>query len=298
MRYCITYFDAEYTKQPSTFNISRSVLLLLSTLLFIMAIGVSFSAYLRICIPARTDIITHTVRVPEYSVDFNELAGITSHLSQIIDFLGKNESFISASFSNRIVSENFNYIEFVEKMSRAVEFAELLSAQSGNLEELKRLNDLLEQEVTLRQSKCNELLVYLEEQSVIWAHTPSIWPTPIQRLTSKFGFRRSPITGSPSFHEGVDLVAQTGTPVRATANGVVVFAGFRTGYGYLVTIDHGFGYITRYAHNSKLLVDTENIVKKGDLIAVSGSTGQSVGPHLHYEVLYNGVPVNASKFLP
>jgi murein DD-endopeptidase MepM/ murein hydrolase activator NlpD len=298
MRYCVTYFDAEYTKQPSTFNVSKSVLLLFATFLLVMLAGVLFSVYLHIFVPARTDMITYTVNVPEYSVDFNELASITSRLSQIIDFLGKNESFISSSFSNRVVSERFNYAEFIEGMSLSVELAESLSSQNGNLEELKHLNALLEQEIAIRQAKCNELLVYLEEQSVIWAHTPSIWPTPIPRVTSKFGFRRSPITGSPAFHEGTDLVAQMGTPVRTTADGVVVFAGSRTGYGYLVTVDHGFGYITRYAHNSKLLVDTGNIVKKGDLIALSGSTGRSAGPHLHYEVLYNGVPVNASKFLP
>jgi murein DD-endopeptidase MepM/ murein hydrolase activator NlpD len=77
-----------------------------------------------------------------------------------------------------------------------------------------------------------------------------------------------------------------------------VFSGIKSGYGYLITIDHGFGYMTRYAHNSKNLVKVGDFVKKGDLIALIGSTGRSVGPHLHYEVLYDGTPVNSAKYLP
>lgn len=117
------------------------------------------------------------------------------------------------------------------------------------------------------------------------------------RYSSRFGMRTHPVTGKRRMHDGVDMAAPTGTPVYATADGVVTFAGWANGYGRLVKIRHAMGYETRYAHNSKLRVKVGQRVSRGDRIADMGSSGRSTGPHVHYEVRINGRPVNPMKYI-
>ena len=118
------------------------------------------------------------------------------------------------------------------------------------------------------------------------------------RLTSNFGYRGNPIGGGSGFHEGIDIGVDYGTPVRATAAGKVTMAGWVDGYGNLVEIDHGNGFVTRYGHNSMLLVTVGQEVRAGSIVALAGSTGRSTGPHVHYEVRVNGTPTNPLLFLP
>lgn len=131
------------------------------------------------------------------------------------------------------------------------------------------------------------------------ATTPSIWPSR-GVITSPYGSRIDPVTGSSStFHEGIDIADDYGTPIVATAAGVVTFAGYTDGgYGNLVEIDHGNGFVTRYGHNSAVVVTPGMTVKQGQTIAVMGSTGKSTGAHVHYEVRINGSPVDPMLFLP
>jgi murein DD-endopeptidase MepM/ murein hydrolase activator NlpD len=98
-------------------------------------------------------------------------------------------------------------------------------------------------------------------------------------------------------HSGMDFAGSEGEAVEAVAAGVVTFAGVRSGYGNLVEIDHGNGYATRYGHNESILVSVGEVVKKGEQIALMGSTGRSTGPHVHFEVLYNGTPINPERFV-
>jgi len=109
--------------------------------------------------------------------------------------------------------------------------------------------------------------------------------------------RRSPFTGKRKMHEGVDIASRTGTPVFATADGIVSKAETAAGYGKLVVIDHGYGYKTYYAHNSKIFVKVGQRVKRNERISAVGNTGSSTGSHVHYEVHLNGVPVNPKKYL-
>jgi murein DD-endopeptidase MepM/ murein hydrolase activator NlpD/predicted outer membrane lipoprotein len=122
---------------------------------------------------------------------------------------------------------------------------------------------------------------------------PSIWPTE-GAITGCFCYRSYP---DSEFHPGVDIVNDYGSPVYATASGTVILAGWDSGYGEKIEIDHGNGYVTWYGHNSELLVSTGQSVRKGELIARVGSTGFATGPHVHYEVLENGTPVNPVPFL-
>jgi murein DD-endopeptidase MepM/ murein hydrolase activator NlpD len=116
-------------------------------------------------------------------------------------------------------------------------------------------------------------------------------------ISSFFGTRVDPFTGYTAFHPGVDFAGEAGDRVVSVATGVVTWSGERVGYGNLVEIDHGNGYLTRYGHNSKLLVKVGDTVQKGQSLALIGSTGHSTGPHLHFEVLRDGNPVDPMSFI-
>lgn len=116
-------------------------------------------------------------------------------------------------------------------------------------------------------------------------------------ISSYFGYRSDPFHGNTTWHKGIDFVAPEGTDVMATAAGVVVFAGVKDGYGNVVEIGHGDGLVTRYGHNSKLVVKVGELVRKGQVIAKVGSTGRSTAPHVHYEVLRDGLFLNPAKYL-
>jgi murein DD-endopeptidase MepM/ murein hydrolase activator NlpD len=117
-------------------------------------------------------------------------------------------------------------------------------------------------------------------------------------VTSEFGWRVHPIFGTRRLHAGIDLGAPTGTPIYAAAAGVVIQAGVQNGYGNAVIISHGNGLSTLYGHQSKIAVSAGQSVARGDLIGYVGSTGNSTGPHLHFEVRENGTAVNPRLHLP
>ena len=127
--------------------------------------------------------------------------------------------------------------------------------------------------------------------------TPDIWPVS-GVVSSHFGFRISPGGIGSTYHEGLDIASSYGNPVHATANGRITQAGWVNGYGYLVEIDHGNGIKTRYGHNSAILVSVGDQVVEGQTISLIGSTGNSTGPHCHYEVRVNGEAVDPTLFLP
>lgn len=127
--------------------------------------------------------------------------------------------------------------------------------------------------------------------------TPDIWPVS-GVVSSHFGFRVSPGGIGSTYHEGLDIASSYGNPVHATANGRITQAGWVNGYGYLVEIDHGNGIKTRYGHNSAILVSVGDQVVQGQTISLIGSTGNSTGPHCHYEVRVNGEAVDPTLFLP
>jgi len=141
-----------------------------------------------------------------------------------------------------------------------------------------------------------ELDNFFKNQKSLLVSTPSIWPTR-GWVSSGFGFRKSPFTGIREKHKGLDIASRTGAAIRSTADGVVAVEGREGGYGKMIEIDHGYGLVTRYGHNSKHLVKVGDRVKRGQTIALLGSTGRSTGPHLHYEVLLNGVPMNPKNYI-
>jgi len=151
-----------------------------------------------------------------------------------------------------------------------------------------------------QQEEFESLLRSLEDQQNLLASTPAI--RPISRsvkswVTSKFGYRKSPFTGKREFHKAYDIASRKGTPILATADGVVTFSGKKGLLGKTIVINHGHGMVTRYGHNYKLLKKRGDKVKRWETIALMGSTGRSTGPHVHYEVHLNGIPVNPEKYM-
>jgi murein DD-endopeptidase MepM/ murein hydrolase activator NlpD len=137
----------------------------------------------------------------------------------------------------------------------------------------------------------------LTQQKLRQWQAPANLPTATGEHSSVFGWRIDPFSGKHSFHEGVDFLGEIGTPILAAAPGVVVTAEYHSQYGNMVEVDHGNSITSRYAHASRLLVKTGDVVKTGDTLSLLGSTGRSTGPHLHFEIRYKGVPQNPLYFL-
>jgi murein DD-endopeptidase MepM/ murein hydrolase activator NlpD len=165
------------------------------------------------------------------------------------------------------------------------------------LGEFKTQLDDLVKSIELKGDQMSVLEAMLVEDSAQKKFLPSFLPVEGAAMTSNFGYRIDPFTGAHTMHDGVDFSAPTGTPILASASGKVVKAESETGYGNVVDVDHGNGLVTRYAHASKILVREGDLVVRGQALAEVGSTGRSTAPHLHFEVRFNGVPQNPTKFL-
>jgi murein DD-endopeptidase MepM/ murein hydrolase activator NlpD len=165
------------------------------------------------------------------------------------------------------------------------------------LPEFTGLVDQLARDVHVRGDQLEVLEALLVQTSAHRKFLPSLRPIADGWFSSNFGHRIDPITGQSSFHEGIDFVAEPGTPVLAAASGKVVYAGWHPQYGKMLEVDHGNGLVSRYAHASSLAVGEGDLVVRGQRVAAVGSTGRSTGPHLHFEVRLNGVPQNPARFL-
>ena len=169
------------------------------------------------------------------------------------------------------------------------------------LKEMRRLDERLDKQIRLVVALRSEFMnqAYGAVSSVVnpTAETPNIWPV-AGPISSYYGYRTSPGGIGSTFHEGVDIAGDYGTPISATAAGTVTQAGWVGGYGYLVEVKHADGIVTRYGHNSAVLVYEGQHVDQGSMIALMGSTGNSTGPHCHYEVRIHGEAVDPMYFLP
>jgi murein DD-endopeptidase MepM/ murein hydrolase activator NlpD len=160
----------------------------------------------------------------------------------------------------------------------------------------KAINNLMVK-IEAREGLYNSMESALLKQSVLKDTLPSLKPVNIPYSSSSYGWRHDPILGVRAFHEGLDFSAAQGEQIRATASGIVIFAGKAPDYGNYVKIQHGNGLETRYAHCSKLLVKNGDLVSKGEVIALVGNTGRSTGPHLHYEIRLNGNSLDPRQYL-
>lgn len=159
--------------------------------------------------------------------------------------------------------------------------------------------DQLSRQIYIQSQSFDEIIEFYRSQEDMLFHLPAIQPVSnkdLKRTASGYGYRIHPIYQTRIFHKGMDFACDIGTPVYATANGVVKNARYERGYGYIITIDHGYGYQTRYAHLKSFNVKRGQHVVRGETIALSGNSGRSTGPHVHYEVLLRGRHVNPAHY--
>ncbi len=156
--------------------------------------------------------------------------------------------------------------------------------------------DNLQIETTLQEQSLHDLYELLKGRQSELDAVPTTWPVK-GWITSGFGYRVSPFTGSSQFHPGLDIAARHGTSVEAPAAGRVLALDTSEGFGKTLIIDHGYGFVTMYAHLSEIFVKPGHKVKRGESIAAVGTTGRSTGPHLHYEIRVNGVSVNPRNYI-
>lgn len=179
-------------------------------------------------------------------------------------------------------------------------YAELLDMTNAELVvNTSQKVDMLEKKLYMQTRSFNEVLELSREQENKLACIPAIQPVSnkdLKRTASGYGWRSDPIYRVRRFHHGMDFACDTGTPVYATGNGVVTYAKWQSGYGNFIIIDHGYGYVTRYAHLSKIEVKQGQKVVRGEEIGLVGSTGKSTGPHLHYEVIVGKTDVNPVNY--
>ena len=158
---------------------------------------------------------------------------------------------------------------------------------------LERLSHRLED----RENQLSVLDDVLADRRLDAASRPIGQPIDQGWMSSNYGYRKDPFTGRRTWHDGVDFAGREGSPIRALGAGVVTYAGRRPGYGMLVEIVHGNGYVTRYGHNAEVLVEAGRVVDRGDRIATMGSTGRSTGPHVHLEIEKDGESVNPWQYV-
>ena len=173
----------------------------------------------------------------------------------------------------------------------------LISGPDLTFDQLDATLQALDSAASQRTDVMTVIETRLFEQKIKKMMVPTQIPVPNANLGSTFGWRIDPITGKTALHTGLDFPAMPGTPIYAAAGGVVVTQEFHFQYGNILEIDHGNNLITRYAHNSRVLVKKGDLIKRGQKVAEVGNTGRSTGPHLHFEVLVYGVPQDPKKFL-
>jgi len=172
-------------------------------------------------------------------------------------------------------------------------------AKVGPLEHggLEQLYLQLDKQLASRESQLEILESLMVDRKL--NQQSSVTGRPVQKgwMSSRYGYRTDPFHGRRSWHNGVDFAGKDGANVIAVASGVVTWTGEKQGYGQMVELDHGEGYITRYAHNKKNLVNAGDAVKKGEVIGLMGSSGRSTGPHVHFEVYKNGRSVDPASYI-
>ena len=156
--------------------------------------------------------------------------------------------------------------------------------------------DRLSESTRLEEVRQQDILRAMRDNRNVLATMPSIWPV-TGFISSSFGSRMSPFGRGPQFHKGLDISNRIGTPIIAPADGTVILAGPDGAYGNSVELNHGGGIVTKYAHMQRAIVKPGEWVKRGQVLGYIGLTGRTTGPHLHYEVRLNGVPVNPMRYI-
>lgn len=278
-------------------NLSKRLLTYLrNTLIFILlgVLGYFVTLFFLGTPESVEDLRTENVRLQsQYAVlsqRLDEAMGVMEDIRQRDDNLYR-VMFMVNPISEDVRNANYsatNRYEAYESMDNA----ELVIATTQKMDQLSR-------QLYIQSQSFDELVDFYRNHEDMLLHLPAIQPLSnkdLKMTASGFGYRLHPIYQTLILHKGMDFACDIGTPIYATANAVVKSARYETGYGNIVTLDHGYGYETRYAHLSSIEVEVGQRVVRGEVIALSGNSGRSTGPHLHYEVLQRGNFVNPAHY--
>tara|TARA_B100000686_G_C16795982_1_gene982380 strand:- start:2560 stop:3489 length:930 start_codon:yes stop_codon:yes gene_type:complete len=292
------------TEKPRKFHISKILARALLSLILAVILGIGGSSYyfssdyLRLrtetaeLTELRREARLQKIQVERFS---QQVKNFETEMSRLAQFEKKLRIITAMENSSRTKDENWGVGGPYGLTAHS--FTTSLGKETTAL--VDRLSEdlgMLNKQVRLQKVSFQELEGHMRDQVSLLSSIPTIWPTR-GWVTSDFGYRKSPFTGLRENHEGLDIAARLGSEVRTPADGIVILSGKESGYGNLVEIDHGYGYVTRYGHNSRHLVKAGDKVKRGQTIALVGNTGRSTGPHLHYEVIFNGVPRNPRNYI-
>lgn len=284
-------------EKPKSIKIPKFILNVLSVIFIVTLTSTSLWTFNYVFIKRENESLTtvnsdNEIIIEEYSKNFLSLYQDVKVLqNQVVvvqeleeEVRGLNEFDPTKSYFS---VENQNALSHVEQKSRITASA---------IGETKDVVEVLKTAIPEQEKSLNELIGLMEDKNEVILSIPSIYPT-YGRTTSSYGYRTDPVYGGYEFHTGVDIANSYYTPIYATADGVITYAGYKSnGYGYQVLINHGNGYDTFYGHNSRVIVSAGDYVKKGQLIAYMGSTGKSTGSHSHYEVHLYGRTVNPANY--
>lgn len=226
-------------------------------------------------------VLTH--RIDEALEVLNDIRQRDDNLYRVI--------FMADPVANEVRNATYSGTNRYEDFEK-YENAELIIATTQKM-------DILARQLYIQSQSFNEIVEFYKNNEDMLAHLPAIQPVSnkdLKRTASGYGYRMHPIYQTRIFHDGMDFACDIGTPVYATADGVVKKAKWEKGYGYLIVIEHGYGYETRYAHLKSFNVKHGQKVVRGETIALSGNSGRSTGPHLHYEVRLRERPMNPAHY--
>ena len=224
-------------------------------------------------------VVAMSVRAVEHQRMKEKLSYLSSQFLEMKDTM----------HSLRQAERDFRKLFGVKSKAAVLESAD--PADTGSLD-----MEVLREQIEASMRSVTDIRKYIAEQKDLYLATPAGWPVS-GHLSSLYGTRLHPVHEEPRFHTGVDISVPTGTKVSATANGIVSFSGWAENSGIVVVVEHGRGFSTAYAHNRKALVTVGQRVVRGDPVALSGSTGISTGPHVHYEIWKNGRHTDPAGYL-
>jgi len=286
-------------QDPSHIRKFRLPLNLLKTIVIIL--GISFAGFSFILFDyTRVKLKTNELnRLREENAEQKiELQALASKMTDVEFQMAKLKQFDKKLriITNMEVPGGSNQILGIGGPSPDEDMTALDAARNGLVKQMHSDLDQLKAETRTQEKSFTELHEYLFKQTSLFASTPAIWPAR-GWVTSTFGYRISPFTGLRQMHEGLDIANAVGTPVFAPADGIVSKVDRENGVGKTISINHGYGIVTKYGHLSDMYAHVGKRVKRGEKIAAVGNTGRSTGPHLHYEVLVNGIHVNPEKYI-
>jgi murein DD-endopeptidase MepM/ murein hydrolase activator NlpD len=280
------YFSEEHTNFVEIKNL-KSKLIILSPVIIILLALIVYGAS-RFFIPSHQD--EHTALKNKV----NEILTLYKNLNTELDSLASKNNSLRLAVNLSPLSKD----EMMVGIGGG-SFDNSIDFLSGNadikLSEAASFCDEVSRKITFEKDQYDEIINQLKLNQKLSMSLPAIKPCGGD-LSDRFGMRMHPILHRIRMHEGIDIVANPGTPVHATGDGVVEFTGRNGGYGLSVIVNHGFGYRTIYAHLSKIKTRKGTKILRGDVIALTGNTGLSTGPHLHYEVEHDGKKLNPENF--